>query len=35
MVGFIDDCAQRVNEFQADPQPTAAKLCEKMAEDTQ
>jgi hypothetical protein len=37
MVGFVDDCAQRVsvNDFQADPQPTADVLCEKMRADTQ
>jgi hypothetical protein len=35
MVGFIDDCAQRTNDFQADPQPTAAVLCVKMQEEAQ
>jgi exonuclease III len=35
MVGFVDDCAQRTNDFQADPQPTAAILCAKMQLEAQ
>jgi hypothetical protein len=35
MVGFVDDCSQRTNNFSADPQPTAAVFCPKMREDVQ
>jgi hypothetical protein len=35
MVGFVDDCAQRTNDFRADPQPTAEVLCAKMQQEAQ
>lgn len=34
MVGFVDNFAQRVNDFQANVQPTAADLCNRMRQDT-
>ena len=35
MVGFVDDCTQRVNDVHAETQPTAAQLCQRMQEDAQ
>lgn len=35
MVGFVDDCTQRVNDFCADVQPSADELCERMRHDAQ
>ena len=35
MVGFVDDCTQRVNDFQAENQPTAAQLCSRMQHEAQ
>lgn len=35
MIGFINNCAQRVNNFCANPRPTVAALCEKMQVNTQ
>ena len=35
MIGFVDDCTQRVNDFQAETQPTAAQLCERMQTEAQ
>jgi hypothetical protein len=35
MVGFVDDCSQRVNDFSAFPQPTALQLVEMMTHDAQ
>ena len=35
MTGFVDDCAQRINQFDADPQPTAPILISIMEKDAQ
>jgi hypothetical protein len=35
MVGFVDDCTQRANNFRADPQPTATELTNRMATEAQ
>ena len=35
IVGFVDDCNQRLNDFSAHPQPTNTLLLEKMKEDVQ
>lgn len=35
MIGFVDDCSQRVNCFQAHPQPMAAQLVALMTKDAQ
>ena len=35
MIGFVDDCSQRVNDFTAHPQPSAATLVEMMTKDAQ
>ena len=35
MIGFVDDCTQRVNEFQAEVQPSAGTLLNKMQSDAQ
>ena len=35
MVGFVDDCTQRVNAFSDDPQPNNATLLRKMTHDAQ
>ena len=35
MTGFVDDCAQRVNQFQAVDQPTAKTLLSLMEKDVQ
>jgi hypothetical protein len=35
MTGFVDDCSQQVNDFQAYPQPSEAKLVKMMREDAQ
>lgn len=35
MTGFVDDCSQRVNDFQAHPQPNAQQLVNMMKKDAQ
>lgn len=35
MTGFVDDCAQRVNQFDADPQPSDTTLMTIMEKDAQ
>ena len=35
MVGFVDDCTQRANAFQAETQPTAEQLCQQMQHEAQ
>ena len=35
MIGFVDDCTQRVNQFQNPIQPTSTKLVQLMEKDAQ
>jgi hypothetical protein len=35
MIGFVDDCTQRVNDFRADPQPHSTELTNRMTNEAQ
>jgi hypothetical protein len=35
MIGFVDDCTQRVNDFRADPQPHSTELTNRMKNEAQ
>ena len=35
MIGFVDDCSQRINHFSTDPQPDAGALTQEMSTDVQ